>query len=76
MIVARFRFQAIGESIPGNHVPFTMGPKSKLVIPRKTNAETRKIITNFFLEIFMQASLFKSTLKFKVKDYNFNDKML
>ena len=38
MMAAKFLFQAIGESVPGNHVPFTMGPKSKFVIPRKTNA--------------------------------------
>ena len=53
IIAAKFLFQAIGESVPGNHVPFTTGPKSKLVIPRKTNAETRKIITNLVLEIFI-----------------------
>ena len=53
IIAAKFLFQAIGESAPGNHVPFTTGPKSKLVIPRKTNAETRKTMTNFVLEIFM-----------------------
>jgi hypothetical protein len=31
MIAATVRFQAIGESVPGNHSPFT-GTKSKLVI--------------------------------------------
>ena len=69
MIVARVLFQAIGESVPGNHVPFTIGPKSRLVIITNANAETRKIITNLFLEILILLSLviLKSTLKFKVK---------
>jgi len=53
ILAAKFLFQAIGESVPGNQVPFTTGPKSKLVIPLKANAETRKTITNFFIEIFM-----------------------
>ena len=68
---AKVRFQAIGESIPGNQSPFT-GTKSKLEITRKTNAETRKTITNFFLEIFILLSflqLLKSTLKYKVKSF-------
>ena len=55
MIVAKVRFQAIGESVPGNHSPFT-GCKSKLVIIVKANAETRKMITNFVLEIFILMS--------------------
>ena len=69
IIAAKFLFQAIGESVPGNHVPFTIGPKSKLVINTNANAETRKIITNLFLEILILLSLviFKSTLKFKAK---------
>lgn len=69
IIAAKFLFQAIGESVPGNHVPFTTGPKSKLVINTKANAETRKIITNLVLEILILLSLviLKSTLKFKVK---------
>ena len=69
IIAAKFRFQAIGESVPGNHVPFTIGPKSKLVINTNANAETRKIITNLFLEILIVLSLvvLKSALKFKVK---------
>jgi len=50
MTLAKVRFQAIGESIPGNQSPFT-GTKSKLEIPWKTNAETRKMIINFALEI-------------------------
>ena len=54
IIAAKFLFQAIGESAPGNHVPFITGPKSKLEIPRKANAETRKMITNFVLEIVIQ----------------------
>ena len=29
-MAAKVRFQAIGESVPGNHSPFTTGPKSKL----------------------------------------------
>lgn len=57
MMAAKFLFQAIGESVPGNQVPFTMGPKSKLVIIKKENAETRNTITNFFLEIFIMAIL-------------------
>ena len=69
IIAAKFRFQAIGESVPGNHVPFTIGPKSKLVINTKANAEMRKIITNLVLDILILLSLviLKSTLKFKVK---------
>lgn len=68
MMAARFLFQAIVESVPGNHVPFTMGPKSKLVIAIKANAETRNMMINLFLEIFIQFSFdyLKSTLKFKV----------
>ena len=31
-IAAKFLFQAIAESIPGNHVPFMTGPKIKLQI--------------------------------------------
>ena len=58
IMAAKFLFQVIGESVPGNHVPFTMGPKSKLVITIKANPETRKIITNLFLESFMQVSLY------------------
>lgn len=56
IIAAKFLFQAIGESAPGNHVPFTTGPKSKLEINTKANAEKRKIITNFVLEIFILLS--------------------
>ena len=56
MMAAKFLFQAIGESVPGNHVPFTMGPKSKFVITIKANAETRNMIINLFLEIFIQFS--------------------
>ena len=69
IIAAKFRFQAIGESVPGNHVPFTIGPKSRLVIITNANADTRKIITNLFLEILILLSLviLKSTLKFKAK---------
>jgi hypothetical protein len=52
MIVARVRFQAIGEPVPGNQSPFT-GCNSKLVMIIKANAETRKMITNLVLEIFM-----------------------
>jgi len=50
-------------------VPFTIGPKSRLVIITNANAETRKIITNLFLEILILLSLviLKSTLKFKAK---------
>jgi hypothetical protein len=54
---AKVRFQAIGESVPGNQSPFT-GTKIKLVINIKANAEMRKIMTNFFLEIFILLSLF------------------
>ena len=69
IIAAKFLFQAIGESVPGNHVPFTIGLKSKLVINTKANAEMRKIITNLVLDILILLSLviLKSTLKFKVK---------
>jgi len=69
IIAAKFLFQAIGESVPGNHVPFTIGPKSKLVINTKANAEMRKIITNLVLDILILLSLviLKSTLKFKAK---------
>lgn len=31
-IAAKVRFQAIGESVPGNQSPFMGGPNSKLVI--------------------------------------------
>jgi hypothetical protein len=51
-MAAKVRFQAIGELVPGNHSPFT-GFKIKLEIKIKANAETRKIMTNFFLEIFI-----------------------
>src|SRR5689334_4623803 len=57
IIAAKFLFQAIGESVPGNHVPFMMGPKSKLVKIINANAETRKIITNLFLDILILLSL-------------------
>src|SRR5690349_8115666 len=53
MIAAKLRFQAIGEPVPGNHSPFT-GTNSKLVITWKANADTRNIITNFFLEMVIQ----------------------
>ena len=68
MMAAKFLFQAIGELVPGNQSPFK-GSKSKLVINTKANAETRKIITNLFLEILILLSLviLKSTLKFKAK---------
>ena len=52
MIAATVRFQAIGEPVPGNQSPFT-GPKSELVININANAEMRKKITNFVLEIFI-----------------------
>lgn len=52
IMVAKVRFQAIGEFMPGNQSPFT-GTKIKLVMPKKTNPEMRKIITNFFNEIFI-----------------------
>src|SRR3954470_1361717 len=69
IIAAKFLFQAIGESVPGNHVPFTTGPKNKLEINTKANAVTRKIIMNLFLEILILLSLviLKSALKYKVK---------
>jgi hypothetical protein len=69
IIAAKFLFQAIGESVPGNQVPFTTGPKSKLVIIIKANAEMRKIIMNLVLEMLMQVGLIiaKSALEFKVK---------
>lgn len=77
IIAANLLFQTIGESVPGNHVPFTMGPKSKLVITIKANAETRKIITNLFLDILINLNLsyLKSTLKFKVKEEFFTSKV-
>lgn len=53
MAAAKFLFHAIGESVPGYQVPFTTGPKIKLVIPTKTNAETTKMMMNFFLEILI-----------------------
>ena len=53
MIAATVRFQAIGEPVPGNQSPFTTGPSSKLKVILKANAETRKTITNFVLEIFI-----------------------
>ena len=53
MIAARVRFQAMDELVPGNQSPFT-GCNSKLVITIKANAETRKMITNFVLVIFIQ----------------------
>lgn len=52
IMLAKVRFQAIGESIPGNHWPFT-GAKSKLEINIRANAETRKTITNLVLVIFI-----------------------
>ena len=55
-MVAKVRFQAIGELVPGNQSPFMTGPKSKLEINTKANAETRKIITNLVLEIFILLS--------------------
>src|SRR5215212_8348679 len=70
MIAATVPFQAIGESVPGNQSPFTTGPKSKLEINTKANAETRKMIINFGLEMFMSCEFLqfvKSTLKYKVK---------
>ena len=57
IIVATVRFQAIDESVPGNQSPFT-GSKSKLVINRKANAETRKTTTNLVLEIFIVLFLY------------------
>ena len=68
IIVARVRFQAIGEPVPGNQSPFT-GCNNILVIIIKANAETRKMITNFVLEIFIEPGYFnnKSTLRYKVK---------
>ena len=57
IIAAKFLFQAIGESVPGNHVPFTTGPKSKLVININANAETRKVITNLFLDMLILLNL-------------------
>ena len=68
-MVAKVRFQAIGELVPGNQSPFMTGPKSKLEINTKANAETRKIITNLVLDILILLSLviIKSTLKIKVK---------
>jgi hypothetical protein len=59
IIVAMVRFQAIGEPVPGNQSPFT-GCNSKLVIILKTNADTRKMITNLVLEIFILWSFFNS----------------
>ena len=56
MIVATVRFQAIGDPVPGNQSPFT-GCNSKLVIIIKANAETRKMITNLVLEIFILLNL-------------------
>jgi hypothetical protein len=69
IIAAKFLFHVIGELVPGNHVPFTTGPKSRLVISINANAETRKVITNLVLDILILLSfgVFKSTLKFKVK---------
>ena len=68
MIAANVRFQAIGELVPANQSPFT-GCNSKLVTIIKANAETRKMITNFVLEIFIMLSFvfIKSTLCYKVK---------
>jgi len=54
------RFQAIGEPVPGNQSPFT-GCNSKLVIIIKANAETRKMIMNFVLEIFILLSCLQIT---------------
>lgn len=53
IIAAKFLFQAIGELVPGNQSPFTPGPKNKLEITTKANAETRKRMMNFVLEIFI-----------------------
>jgi hypothetical protein len=52
-MAAKVRFHAIGELVPGNHSPFITGPKSKLEMPTKANADTRKMMTNFVLEIFI-----------------------
>lgn len=80
---AKLRFQAMGEPVPANQSPFT-GTKSKLVIPRKTNAETRKIMMNFVREVCifldflrllkrtLQFKVNKNTLYFKVFQENFN----
>ena len=51
-------FQAMGDPVPRKDSPFpgkspTSDPKSALVINWKANAETRKRITNFVLEIFI-----------------------
>lgn len=63
MMAAKVCFQAIGELVPANQSPFT-GCSSKLVIIIKANAETRKMITNFVLDIFIWLSFrdSKSTL--------------
>ena len=58
IIVATVRFQAIDDSVPGNHPLFkgksrTSDPKSELEINWKTKPETRKRITNFVIEIFI-----------------------
>jgi hypothetical protein len=73
---AKVRFQAMGESVPANHSPF-MGSKIKLVINTRVNAEMRKIVTNFFLEIFILLNFYngKSTLNFKVNDFTLKFKV-
>lgn len=63
MIVATLAFQAIGESIPskesgGLGKPLgPVDPKSVVVIKRKANPQTRKIMTNFFLEISIKTKV-------------------
>ncbi len=73
---AKVRFQAMGESVPANQSPFT-GFKIILVRNTRANAEMRKIMTNFFLEMIIQLSfvMHKSTLNSKVKHFTLNFKV-
>ncbi|PIR89275.1 MAG: hypothetical protein COU07_00025 [Candidatus Harrisonbacteria bacterium CG10_big_fil_rev_8_21_14_0_10_40_38] len=70
IIVETARFQTIGESLPvltiesgGLGKPRgPVVPKSEVVIARNANPEIIKIITNFFLEVFMGELIFKTVI--------------
>lgn len=57
-IEAKLFFQPVDDPDPGYHSPFAgksriSGPKTELEINWNVNAKIRKLMTNFFLEIFM-----------------------
>lgn len=77
IIAARLRFQAIGEPVPANQSPLT-GCSNKLVIPIKTNAETRNMTTNLVLEIFIiiEIGFIKVLCNSKLRNVGFISKYL